>query len=228
MARSEQESAMEPTRPPLTGPEPIRAVLRNVRQILKGGRDRLEANVPAHLPEPASRMARHILRDIGSVARSVDAVISDVAHHVFPTPEASSATASSPVVQDSDLSYPLNLALAAATRRSGAGTCLPLQSAVTEALRNRPSAPGKDMDAPAAAELILVVRPHADSPAAVVDLFAACLAILADSEGGASKAYLIESAADLAAVLASPLMEIVDRRDRPALTSMLAKYSAHV
>lgn len=205
---------METSRRPMPDLTPIRSVLRNVRKVMRDQRDRMEMDMPVMLPRPASKMALHLLRDLDFVARGVDGILSDVAHHVFQENAAKPVPVSG---QQDDL---LRTALAATARR--------LQVRNPDALLTTVKANGGAAhDAEDLARLLVTLQAEL-KPDEVLALFAACLSLLAKQAEERALATITEPAADLTRALGGRVHATIAQRDPTAIAALLLKYAAHV
>ena len=205
---------METSRRPMPDLIPIRSVLRNVRQVMRDQRDRMETDVPAILPRPASKVALHLLRDLDFVVRGVDGILSDMAHHVFREDLAKPAPVSG---QQDDWLW---TALVTTARR--------LQVRNPDALlRTVKSNGGVAHDAEDLAGLLVTLQAEL-KPDEVLALFAACLSLLAKQAEERPLATVTEPAADLTRALGGRVHAAIAQRDPKAIAALLSKYAAHV
>lgn len=226
---------METSRPTLPDLTPIRSILRNVRQVMRDKRSRLEADAPSLLPHPASKAALHLLRDLDVVARGVDGILSNVAHHIFPEAKTDGADSTEQGAASPN-STALPRALAATARRLQ----VPDVASLVRITRDRLSAiDDAAFDANRAAALLVAINSDIEpetrqaispvrSPDAMLALFAACLAMLARRTAPIEFDLACESAASLTRAIRPAVLSAVVQRQPAALAVLLAKYAAHV
>lgn len=205
---------METSRPPLPDLTPIRSILRNVRQVMRDKRDRIQTDAPSILPRPASTVAMHLLRDLDFVARGVDGILSDVAHHIFP--ESTTPAVPAPAEQD----VPMRQALAATGQRLQVRD---IPAFLATAMPKK----GAALDARSAASHLMAMQPHLTQDETLA-LFAACLSLLATWEEDRAPSTVTEAAADLTRAMAPMVRETIGKRDPSTLAAFLLKYAAHV
>ena len=226
---------METSRPTLPDLTPIRSILRNVRQVMRDKRSRLEADAALLLPRPASKAALHLLRDIDVVARGVDGILSNVAHHIFPEANTDGADCMGQGAASPN-STALTRALAATARRLQVADVASLVGMTRDRLGAIDDAA---FDTSGAAALLVAIGSDIEqesrqaispvrSPDAKLALFAACLAMLSRRTDQMEFDLACETAADLTRAIRPAVLAAFVQTQPAALAALLAKYAVHV
>lgn len=218
----------------------LKDVLRGVRYALLCGRDVLQKNVPAKLPQPASRIARSALQEIDEFGRNVDHVATKAAHTVFGDPRPRSYSlrdmiAASAGAEDFSLAFYETMKTSLAHLHSS--RALVSQNAARRAFTQ--ITPRGGTESFAAALLLQLLREEAvriDWPGAnsllsrdiaTVAYFGVLLYLLSDNECS-NRHDMISSATDLAITFRDKIVNACVAQDLIALSSLFARYSTHV
>lgn len=219
----------------------LKDALRGLRYVFRRGCDAVQATAPTKLPPPASRIALTAIREMGLLARNVDQIVSSVVHTVF-----GEVTLGSHKLQDmvapgglsEEFSAVFYETMKIVLSQLGASRALVSQSAGRKAFAQVMSC-----DAPEhfAAQLTLQLlreepvridyldahSPVSKETVAQVAVFSVLLYLLSDRDNE-DYAKMIQAATNLATALQDEIAQACRTQDGAVLSSLFARYAAHV
>ena len=219
----------------------LKDALRGLRYAFWRGCDAVQGTAPTKLPPPASRIALTALREMGLLARSVDHMLSTVVHTVF-----GEVTLGSHKLQDmmvpggksEEFSAVFYETMKIVLSHLGASRALVSQSAGRKAFSQVTSRDAPEQFAAQLALQLLREEPiridylDAHSPVsketvAQVAVFSVLLYLLSDRESG-DYAKMIQAATALATALQDEILQAFRAQNGAVLSSLFARYAAHV
>lgn len=229
----------------LSDPMPLREALRGLRFVLRrGGETLVETFTVETLPKPASDLAGAIIREVGSIARSVDEIASDVAKTVLGGTGNGHATLTEMVGRTEDgsrFASSLYVALTSVLARLGAQSIFVSEAAAYSAFQSFDGSGQGRSIAHRAALLTFklldarVIRGANLQQAALVQgadlepasLFAVLLWLQSDRTDEDNEAALM-AATDIAVARATEIASACAKRDTARIEALYARYVAHV
>ncbi|MBP2238737.1 hypothetical protein J2Z31_005278 [Sinorhizobium kostiense] len=201
----------------------------------------MQGTAPTKLPPPASRIALTALREMGLLARSVDQMLSSVVHTVF-----GEVTLGSHKLQDmmvpggksEEFSAVFYETMKIVLSHLGASRALVSQSAGRKAfgqvtLRDAPEQFAAQLalqllrEEPVRIDYLDAHSPVSKETVAQVAVFSVLLYLLSDRESG-DYAKMIQAATALATALQDEILQAFRTQNGAVLSSLFARYAAHV
>ncbi len=224
---------------------PLREALRGLRFLFRRGGETVAETLPLEtLPDPASGLARVVLREIEGLARSAETVASGAAKTVFGQTRRSSAALEDIIRHDAaDLEFgqSVYLALEAVLRRLGAGTAfvseMTARTVFGSWLKDLPTGEARHRAADLTLRLLdaRVIRgaqmdragPAALQDPGTVAVFAVLLWLQSSRSDDENEAAL-DAATDIAVAKAPEIIRTIRERNLDGIAALYAKYVQHV